>query len=129
MCHLLWLKKFPSKLPNLYSINQIFAFQEIVGPIKTSLQQAYNHTLGLSHNINNSLGMLESLQKHSNRGQNRLSDEIAAGNFKTLLNYLDVSRFNILPLTRLSRLVSKISRCQFCETNSTSFRPSKSYGI
>ena len=70
-------------LSNL-QFNQLFAFQEIVGPIKTSLQQAYNHTLGLSHNINNSLGMLESLQKHSDRGQNRLSDEIAAGNFKRL---------------------------------------------
>jgi len=63
--------------------------EEIVGPIKTSLQQAYNHTLGLSENISNSLAMLESLQKHSNRGSNRLSDEIAAGWFqKSPANHL-----------------------------------------
>ena len=56
--------------------------EEIIGPIRTSLQQAYNHTLGLSENMTNSLTMLESLQNHSDRGQNRLSDELAASWFQ-----------------------------------------------
>jgi len=56
--------------------------EAIIGPIRTSLQQAYNHTLGLSENMTNSLSMLESLQNHSDRGQNRLSDELAASWFQ-----------------------------------------------
>lgn len=55
---------------------------EIIGPIKTSIQQAFNHALGLTDNLTNSLDMLESLQQQNNRSRSRISEELASSWFQ-----------------------------------------------
>ena len=51
-------------------------FQTLIGPLRSNLNQAYNHVSGLTDNLTLSISMLQSLQTQSDRSQNRLSEEL-----------------------------------------------------
>ena len=56
-------------------------FQTLIGPLRSNLNQAYNHVAGLTDNLTLSISMLQSLQTQSDRSQNRLSEELANSRF------------------------------------------------
>lgn len=55
--------------------------------MRTILNQALNHSFGLTDNLTNSLNMLESLHKQSNQSQNRLSAELASSWIQKTASY------------------------------------------
>ena len=60
-------------------------FQTLIGPLRSNLNQAYNHVSGLTDNLTLSISMLQSLQTQSDRSQNRLSEELK-GNSRFVSN-------------------------------------------